>query len=514
MGRTKKYFNRKYNRDSVTAIIDESNYLRNLGRIDDAIELLKSEAAYTSNEHLIYELAKIYISISKYAEALEELLKIEDAKTIRPFLIYTYIAKCYFFTNNFELSYDYYVKTYECDSKKSDQSLSYILSSARKVNKALEGLEFIKKHSKIKDEETHLEVLFTYNYLSMYEKAISYINDNQLSPHNHSQNLLFAQLYIGVGDLGKADSYLRRCSNIEDPYYVLTKSILAFKNFEYDTCVELLNGLIDNENLVESAYFWLVRVYLRTANLKEVQKILDLNCLSSSDQNIFQATMDMYGKNYDHARMFLESEIQKNSVRKFDALFNLAVMDIRTGNYKDALKIADEIYESFSYKLGRDFKILLLRIVIIAKTNLGIKACGDGYYINQVIKYSKEKAIEHISDHFESIDGGTKFMSDMNLEDTYDYIQHIINDLDPNYLCEKSPNDVYLLDFKNAGIIGNTILNKMQVITIAGTKKIVTFYPVNKLSFTLENEKDVAQKNVPVKRLSQIEKFNQRYNKK
>ena len=102
----------------------------------------------------------------------------------------------------------------------------------------------------------------------------------------------------------------------------------------------------------------------------------------------------------------------------------------------------------------------------------------------------------------------------MNLEETFEIIEKRISVIDPSYLGVRSSGDSYLIDFENAGIVGSTILNKMQVVTIINTKKIITFYPVSKLSFNYETEEEVRKEKAPIKRLSQIEKFNQRYNKK
>lgn len=46
------------------------------------------------------------------------------------------------------------------------------------------------------------------------------------------------------------------------------------------------------------------------------------------------------------------------------------------------------------------------------------------------------------------------------------------------------------------------------------TKDIITFYPVSKYTFGYEFEEDFAPKKEPQKRLTQIEKFNQRYGNK
>ena len=189
-------------------------------------------------------------------------------------------------------------------------------------------------------------------------------------------------------------------------------------------------------------------------------------------------------------------------------------MDLREEKYEETLMDAERTLDLFGASLSRPQRSSLFRMIAVAKVNLGIPVTGNGYYFNQVINYSKERAIEHIRKHYESIGSEGIFFPDMNLEETFEIIEKRISVIDPSYLGVRSSGDSYLIDFENAGIVGSTILNKMQVVTIINTKKIITFYPVSKLSFNYETEEEVRKEKAPIKRLSQIEKFNQRYNKK
>ena len=51
----------------------------------------------------------------------------------------------------------------------------------------------------------------------------------------------------------------------------------------------------------------------------------------------------------------------------------------------------------------------------------------------------------------------------------------------------------------------------MQVITVIGTKDIISFYPVSELSYWKNFDSDSVGPVINVKRLSQIEKFNKKY---
>ena len=84
---SKKYMNRYNNRTAKKKVMDETNRLKTLGKIDEAIEVLKNEVVLSDDEHFIFELAKLYMIASNYEAALEELKKIENVSTINHFFI-------------------------------------------------------------------------------------------------------------------------------------------------------------------------------------------------------------------------------------------------------------------------------------------------------------------------------------------------------------------------------------------------------------------------------------------
>lgn len=248
-------------------------------------------------------------------------------------------------------------------------------------------------------------------------------------------------------------------------------------------------------------------------NVDDAQRILDEEYNGENQMN-FQATIDIYKGNFSHARTLLEDIIKNNESKRCEALLSLVYLNLRQRMYYEVIKTADKLLNSYAKKINRAEAISLYRAIALAKVNLGIPVTGNGYYFSQIISYSKERAINHMKAHFDSTSEVGTFLPDMNLEETFDVIQNEINNMRPTRFGIKSTNDIYLLDFDEAGIIDNTVLNKMQVVVIANTKNIVTFYPVSRLSFTYETREDVKSKKEPVKRLSQIEKFNQRYGNK
>ena len=346
----------------------------------------------------------------------------------------------------------------------------------------------------------------------MFQEAFDYINENNLDPEDYKQYLMFSEIFYEVNDIEKANFYIQKIYNLEDENYVLLKAKIKFKNDEYDESVELLNILLAKKRFIGAVHALLIRNYYRLGRISEIQGILDQDCLNKANKMLFQANLDLYNNDYAHARK-LVNELVKMKPSVYIMLF-LVNLDLREEKYEEALIDAEKILDMDDKYLDKASRIALMRMIAIAKVNLGIPVAEKGYYFSQVAEYSKERTIEHIKSHFESTRGEGVFFPNMNLEKAFELFENRISDIKPNYLSIKTLGDSYLIDFENAGIVGSTILNKMQVVTIINTKKIITFYPVSKLSFNYETEEEVRKEKAPVKRLSQIEKFNQRYNKK
>lgn len=79
-------------------------------------------------------------------------------------------------------------------------------------------------------------------------------------------------------------------------------------------------------------------------------------------------------------------------------------------------------------------------------------------------------------------------------------------------------DDVYIFKYDNCGTVNQKSVNYFKVICFHNTKNIITMCPVNDnlnipyIDLNYLNQENIQEQSNPkVKRLSQIEKFNQRY---
>ena len=80
--------------------------------------------------------------------------------------------------------------------------------------------------------------------------------------------------------------------------------------------------------------------------------------------------------------------------------------------------------------------------------------------------------------------------------------------LTPDKLQKIELVDIYYLDYENIGYaMTGEQANKLKVVVIPNTKQIINMYPIY-------DDKNKIEEKPKVKRLSQIEKFNKKYNLK
>ena len=128
------------------------------------------------------------------------------------------------------------------------------------------------------------------------------------------------------------------------------------------------------------------------------------------------------------------------------------------------------------------------------------------YMEKQIINYSKDAAIKHIKTHHGTNAKISKFDDDIIIDELIDKVK---DSLDENNKLSYEVFDKYIVNLNNIGYDCSNPIN-IFVLTIPNTKRIVNMYPFYTDVDTVNNENSQAKH---VKRLSQIEKFNMKYNK-
>lgn len=514
----KGQYNHMVKKNNINNAENQARYLANEGRFDEAISLLKGEIEKDStNEHFRYELAKIYFKYKRYQEAIDELKVIEEPTTIKPFFIYQYLGDCYSFLSMYEEAYYYLLKAYYADPKKDDEIIKHLVIAGRKAELNDEVSAFLDSNPVVHDHDTIFQIIFFYHKIRKSSMALEYMYKYNFKPELIFEAGIIASVYVATYDLNMALKYVDEYDSFEpkNSSFFVTKGIVKYLTHDYETAYEILKKVYEanySPALFSKSACWLARIELLKGNIEEAKKYF--NDLEDSPLKIIlNAEIEASQGNYEVAINILETNnISVNGT--LELMIFYANILIRMKEYSKAKAVIEDFRQSHPIT-PEQIQIEIERYMAIIKKNLGESVEKSySYFIKQIAKYSNIRSLDHIMAHYYSENGSGKFSSSFNINDEYFKIRNIIKDMNPVYRSLDESVDKYIIDYPGAGVLGDISLDKIQVVTIMETKDIITFYPVSKYSLGYEYEEDLVPKKEPQKRLTQIEKFNQRYGNK
>lgn len=143
----------------------------------------------------------------------------------------------------------------------------------------------------------------------------------------------------------------------------------------------------------------------------------------------------------------------------------------------------------------------------------------DSYIFRQIIEYKEEDFLKHIEKHIYGYgieDPRGMLYSELPINDIIEEIKILI----PNKNCLSAGfiDNRYIFRYDSCGINEGEETNYFEVVAFNKTDEIITMYPIGFIKFPYIDLNYLKIKDVDppsrVRRLSQIEKFNQKYNKK
>lgn len=188
--------------------------------------------------------------------------------------------------------------------------------------------------------------------------------------------------------------------------------------------------------------------------------------------------------------------------------------------YNEALELLPQLYENeYMNKQSLAFSEMIM------KKSLGIdmkvkEERKKQYLYGQIFDYDKNRALEHIKQHADDNEKQRKETSEFNSNINIDYLFECVKE---NLKLSKKANseeilEVYYFGISNIGYSSNNnISNYLKVVVIPNTNNIISMYPINSIDttnispLTFDSEKLFIKKEEKVKRISQIDKFNNRF---
>jgi tetratricopeptide (TPR) repeat protein len=205
------------------------------------------------------------------------------------------------------------------------------------------------------------------------------------------------------------------------------------------------------------------------------------------------------------ALLYLNKILNITDGNSFDTLLKTYInCYIRLGRYEEALYKLENLKKDIN-KSYYD----LAKTIICKQLGIEFETGKDIYSLNQIKNYSKEEAIKHIIDHHTLDESLSSFYGKEDVEKIYDFVKNNLHKYKP---FKTDIFDKYNIPYSSVGFDQNGYCDSLIAIVNPYDLNIITMYPLYGGDRYMEEE--TAKPKKEVKRLSQIDKFNQRYGKK
>lgn len=313
------------------------------------------------------------------------------------------------------------------------------------------------EHPKIVNATEKDELIKEVNYLcgtKKYEEALKKCTKAMKKYSDLCITIMYCEICIKLNQ------------NLERAKRLLEK--MLSKNLKKDSVLKLLSEIEFMLNNDEMA-------------IEYCQKLI--NCTENKsliDGNIYRLA-EIYKRNDDLITSEAYFEILLNTTYKRVAIMNLLCINIELKEYEKALKY---VYLCLNKNISLN-SIETSKILFFLKSKLGLieeNYKPKNYFEKQTLNYSPKRAYEHISTHLEENELKSRhsiFVQNIDLKNIFENCVEQLNVLEP---VSDLIVDRYYVSFDSViGISNETETNFVEVITVNGTKNILTMFPaVNK----------------------------------
>ena len=282
---------------------------------------------------------------------------------------------------------------------------------------------------------------------------------------------------------------------------------IYFDKWEFDNAANIINtnpyeAKLRFENYISkypndcSARIYYAFVLSKLGYFDECEKIINI-------------AMDLFEENINLINEQSKLEIKKNYINSMLSLLSYQ------GKYEELMNFYSK---NVSYTKGMDIN----RTIFYCKKKLGLldlnRRDKNSYIFRQTVEYQESDFLEHIKKHMEEYNinlpnpNDCVFYSNFPLKKVLDEIKKKIPS--DKKIFPGNYDNLYIFKYDRCGKIKDKPVDYIKVICFHDTTDIITMYPADEcenlpyIDLNYLNEEKIIPK---VKRLSQIDKFNQRY---
>ena len=519
--------------------INNIKFLDRKGRYENAIACLDEYLyEYPMDAYMRTYKAMILSKLRRYFEAreiLEDVLENYNLSQRERIFAMNRYARILIANEEIETAIYYYEKIIEESSElelKSRFQLSKLyqfLENKKDALKVLEVKDFNNRYLNVKRAYIYLQFEEYANALLSLERKEKNVSNYEIKESiddkyiSQEENYIKGHIYFKRGQLNRALPYLKNALIIRGRMYYtnayLDIACIHIMRYEIEEavniCEELLKTTKSNDAIVKINHV-LSKALIKKQDYDKVKEHLNKEVFDDKMTMIKLGKVELLKGNFEKAEEYLKVvDIENDNVNYyFEGFYLKALVKFRLKKYDETLYILDLIEKNSERmelkEMTYEFERMRLCISKSQNKMIDIDIDTNSYSQRQIASYSKQDALRHIISHHCGENSISKFQSEEQVRQIFDSIGDLLTSENVIY---DSSYDKYIIKYSYVGSCkDNANIHQLSVITLPGTKDIITMYPLNgNESNIIVEEHDQPKKN-KVKRLSQIEKFNKRYN--
>ena len=307
-----------------------------------------------------------------------------------------------------------------------------------------------------------------------YTHAETYFKELLRSALRSEASFFLGRIQAKYGNVNRARDYFMCMKNYMDyPHIVFELARLEKSVGNFERAEELFEKLLFTDYYAGSL-LEIGNIKLATKNLNEAEEIYkSLEDTDKEDTALLRLGIIEYQRNnIVKATNYFAAALDSPSM--IDAIKNIINLEIKNGCYKSAQILLEK------YKTQIDNYFYTIFNTIINK-KLGVQQSlyNTPYHIQQIINYSKFKALKHIELHLNENNEKlihTCFYDNIDIHELYDNVSEAISN--EKYIGF-SPMDKYIIDvgFPISTIDGEET-SRLIAITTSNTHDIISMYPI------------------------------------
>lgn len=403
----------------------------------------------------------------------------------------------------------------DCNTQSIQVRLASLYMKANEKDKAMQVLNKTENNALNKSIELQRAIIyFNENQFDLALNILLDISDDDLKNKKDVQrkNLYIGNIYKIKDDYTNAIFYYTKVLlNKNDYYWYAYCEIghIKYKEGYVDEAINILESTIKRYP-ANRVYENLIKCYIFKGEFDKCYRII--NKITDKDiKTTYLGRLELTKKNYDVSENILSESINNFSNCNYSymnqANYYLLLAKYRQKKYEEVLEDLTNL-TSLKY-FDKKYKRELLLLKFYLNYVLGNNPIPNTYSERQIVSYSEQRAIEHIQYHHKKASTISQFDDSVNIYNLFYFVRSRI-DFDQKLVHEFL--DKYTLDFpKNMGSDNTRNLRSVSAVCLPDTKNILTMYPYRYEQIVDDNQDELYNNN-KIKRLSQIEKFNKKYN--